>query len=300
MTVQSKLVIKLFLLMGLGAFLRKRNIITEEGKAMLTDLILKIVLPCSILSSFLSKTEETGSDTFIQMLLLSLGLQIFSFFVSFLLYRKCDPKHRTVLQYGTICSNSGILGTPIATELFGAPGGLLASVYLLPLRIAMWTAGLSLFTRERNKSILAMALHPCVVATLAGMALFGLNLDLPKLLSETITTVGRCNTFLSLALVGGSIADMDPKGILDRDAFYYTGIRLIALPVLVWAVSSVLRLDSFVCRVAVILTAMPAGATTTILAFRYHKDASFAAACTALSTAVSLIAIPIWYVILCG
>ena len=49
---------------------------------------------------------------------------------------------------------------------------------------------------------------------------------------------------------------------------------------------------------AVVLTAMPAGATTAILALKYDKDPSFAAACTALSTIVSLVAIPAWYAVL--
>ena len=40
MEAQVLLVGKLFLLMGIGVILRKRNIIPEQGKALLTDLVI--------------------------------------------------------------------------------------------------------------------------------------------------------------------------------------------------------------------------------------------------------------------
>ena len=55
MEAQVLLVGKLFLLMGIGVILRKRNIIPEQGKALLTDLVINVILPCSILTSFLWK-----------------------------------------------------------------------------------------------------------------------------------------------------------------------------------------------------------------------------------------------------
>ncbi|MBQ9512141.1 MAG: AEC family transporter [Lachnospiraceae bacterium] len=299
MAVQVKLVVKLFLLMGLGTFLRKRNAITEEGKSMLTDLILKVVLPCSILSSFFHASVDTGTEQLFQIFLLSLILQVFSYFSAIFIYGWCDPKHKTVLRYATICSNSGILGTPVATELYGAAGGLLSSMYLLPLRIAMWTIGLSLFTGKKgNKSILQMALHPCVVATLLGLLLMIVPVTVPVLIEETLSTIGAANTFLSLVLVGCTVADMDPKLIRHRDAVYYTVIRLLVIPLLVLLACNFTGTDPFVRNVAVVLTSMPAGATTAILALKYDKDPSFAAACTALSTIVSLVAIPAWYAVL--
>ena len=53
MRAQLLLVGKLFLLMSVGVLLRKRNIIPEDGKKLLTDLVIHLILPCSIISSFL-------------------------------------------------------------------------------------------------------------------------------------------------------------------------------------------------------------------------------------------------------
>ena len=42
----------MFLLMGTGMFLRKKNIITKEGRGVLTDLIINVLLPCNIITAF--------------------------------------------------------------------------------------------------------------------------------------------------------------------------------------------------------------------------------------------------------
>ena len=41
----------LFAVMLLGLFLRKKGMITDEGKALLTDLVIDVTLPASILVS---------------------------------------------------------------------------------------------------------------------------------------------------------------------------------------------------------------------------------------------------------
>ena len=83
------------------------------------------------------------------------------------------------MQYGTVSSNSGILGTPVAEGLFGAEGTLLAAVFLIPLRVVMWTLGLFFFTWESGKvSWKKVLTHPCVAAVLIGLVLMLTGLSL--------------------------------------------------------------------------------------------------------------------------
>lgn len=295
MSPQLLLVGKLFLLMGTGVLLRKKNIVTEEGKKLLTDLIIDLILPCSIVSSFLVELTAERLRQTVTIFLLSLGIQLASFLLGRVAYRRCGQGHQTVMQYGTVCSNSGILGTPVAEGIFGAEGTLLAAVFLIPLRVVMWTLGLSLFTKEKGgASLKKIVTHPCIAAVLAGLALMALRLPLPALVTDSLRTVGGCNTALSMLLVGSIVADMDGRLLYHRDTLYFSVVRLAVLPLLVLLVCSGLRLDPLVRNVSVLLTAMPAGATTSILALKYGGDAVFASACTALTTVMSLIAVPLW------
>ena len=56
--------------------------------------------------------------------------------------------------------------------------------------------------------------------------------------------------------------------------------------------------DSLVAGVSVILAAMPAGTTTAILALKYHGDEEFATQCVVLTTLLSVVAIPVWSIII--
>lgn len=292
---QFLLVEKLFILIAIGAFLRKKNVIPEAGKKLLTDLIINLILPCSIISSFLvdmtlERLQQTGA-----IFLISLFLQLASYLIGHVAYRKCAASHQAVMQYATVCSNSGILGTPIAEGIFGTEGTLLAAVFLIPLRVVMWTLGLSFFTKETGKmSIKKVVTHPCITAVFIGLFLMVAHIPLPALLEDCLRTVGSCNTALSMILVGSIIADMSIHLLHHPDTLYYSVIRLVVLPFLVLIGCQCIGAAPLVRNISVILTAMPAGATTSILALKYDGDAAFASACTAITTVLSLLAVPLW------
>ena len=44
--------IMMFLLVVIGIILKKRDIITEEGKNVLTDVVINVILPCNVINSF--------------------------------------------------------------------------------------------------------------------------------------------------------------------------------------------------------------------------------------------------------
>lgn len=296
---QFHLVGKLMILMGAGVLLRTKRILTEEGKRQLTDLIIDLVLPCSIVASFLTDLTAEQIRQGLILFLLSIGIQIFSFLFGFAAYRRCRKEHRTSMQYGTVCSNSGILGTPIAEGLWGMEGTYLAAIFLIPLRVVMWTLGLSFFTGKMEAfSTRKIVTHPCVAAVGIGILLMLLPVSVPPLVSDCLRTIGSCNTALAMILIGGIAADMDPRLLLHMDTWYFSAIRLLLLPLLVFLVCKALDMDPMVQNIAVVLTAMPAGSTTSILALKYGGDAPFASACTALTTVLSLLAVPVWCAVL--
>lgn len=299
LNVQLLLVGKLFLLLGIGFFLRKREIIPAEGQKLLTDLVIDLTLPCSIICSFLAEPGEDMLHQTIEIFILSAAVQMVSYLLGMVLYRRCVEAHRTVLRYATVCSNSGVLGTPIAEGIFGSEGVLFAAVYLIPVRLVMWSLGLSLFSKKASGSAVKRAItHPCVVAVLAGLLLMLTGNILPRLAEETIRTVGQCNTAISMILVGSIMAGMDSRLLVCRDALYYSVIRLLVLPLLLFLVCNVIHTTVFIRNISVVLTAMPAGSTTSILALKYGGDARFASACVALTTVLSLLAVPVWCAVL--
>ena len=51
-----------------------------------------------------------------------------------------------MLAYGIICSNSSFIGIPVIESLYNSLGVMYTSIFQMPIRFTMWSAGLSLFT----------------------------------------------------------------------------------------------------------------------------------------------------------
>lgn len=290
----------LFLLAAIGVIFRKKDIITEPGKAVLTDLVLDLVLPCNIINSFRMEFNLTILMKFLIILLISVLIQVGCLILSLTMYRKQLRPREKVLQYATVCSNAGFMGNPIAEGVFGATGLMYASVYLIPQRIVMWTAGISCFTEspDRKSVIKKVATHPCIVAVYIGLALLIFQIPLPGFLGNTIKSVGGCTTALSMILIGTILADVDVKTIVSKTVLFYSAIRLILIPVLVLAGCRLFHVEALLTGISVLLAGMPAGSTTAILAAKYEGDYIFATKCVVVSTLLSLFTIPVWCLVL--
>lgn len=292
--------VMMFLLMAVGVVLRKMNIITKEGKGMLTDLVIDLILPCNIISAFYMPMDHSVFVSGVEILIISILIQIFCTFISGILYRKVPKEKRMVLQYATVCSNAGFLGNPVAEGLYGSVGLLYASVYLIPQRIVMWSAGVSYFTEcpSKKEVVKKVLKHPCIVAVEIGIVLMVTQVQLPGFLSSAIENVGGCTTAITMMLIGTILTDVDMRHILTRTTVAYSFIRLVFIPAVVFAGCWLANIDSVVAGVSVTLAAMPAGTTTAILAMKYHGDEEFATQSVVLTTMLSMAAIPIWSLII--
>ena len=292
--------LRMFLLMLAGLFFRKKNIITEEGKKNLTDLVIYLILPCNIVKSFMIEYDRSTIKNFGLILFISVLIQIFCAVLAKVLYRKTSAEHRPVLMYATVASNSGFLGNPVAEGVFGSMGLALASVYLIPQRIVMWSAGVSYFTggSDRKTVIKRVATHPCILAVLLGMIFMIAQVKLPSFLDAALKDIGNCNTAMSMLVIGTILADVRWRDMLDKSLFLFSGLRLILIPMAVYLCCLVGRVDALVTGVSVLLAAMPAASTTAILAVKYGGDAVYAGKCVVLTTVLSLFATPLWSMLL--
>lgn len=285
----------LFLLTLLGVYARKRNIITPEARAHLSDLLIEVILPMNILSSFNMQLDSGLLKRAALALVLSFGVQIACLILSRFLYRKADAPKQSVLRYSTVVSNAGFMGLPIVRAAMGVEAALYASIALIPIRVFMWSAGLSLFTKTDAKSALKrLVTHPCNIAVAAGFVVLLIPGGLPDVLEGAVSSVGSCATAVSMLIIGGFLAEINLKSVITKDALSYSAIRLLLIPLAVFGLTSLLHVDRVLAGSVILLTAMPAGSTTAILAAKYGGDAAFASRIIFVSTVLSLVTIPIF------
>ena len=136
----------LFLLLLIGYIFGKKGLADGTGKNLLTDLVIYVTLPGSIIKSFQIEFNHQILIACMTIAIAGIVIQTGSSVLGMFLYNHYGDSKKKVLQYATICSNAGILGNPIAEGIFGQMGMMYASIYVIPQRIFMWSVGLTYFT----------------------------------------------------------------------------------------------------------------------------------------------------------
>lgn len=295
----SALMGEMFLLMLIGFITRKIGIVTKEGKLCLTNLILYVILPCNILKAFLNETGNRWGELLTVLVIASL-IQVFCSILALVCYRFMEPGEKAVYQYATVCSNAGFMGNPLSQAVFGDIGLLYTSIFLIPQRIVMWTAGVSYFAQgpDRKGLLKKVLLHPCMIAVYFGLFFMITGIRLPSFLDRTVTAVSSCTTAMTMLYIGMILTDVDFRTLVTGKQLYFALLRLILIPLAVYLPLHFLHVDAVITGVCTFLTAMPAGSTTSLLAVKYHADETSAARCVVLTTLLSVVTIPIWGMIL--
>lgn len=285
----------MFLLVAIGFLIRKRGIVNTEGRMNMIDLCLHLTLPFNVLNSFMRKWDWNLFRACGIILLLSVGFNAVSIFFSAILFRKQEEKRQKSLKYGTIISNSGFLGNPMVEGIYGADGLLYAALFMLPVRIVMWTVGMAVFLKgEKGKLWKNILTHPCIVAIYAGVIVMISGVQFPTFVEKTIIGISSCNTPLSMMLVGMMLAEVKPKGLIDKTMVFYASVRLLIIPAVIFALTAYLPIDSMLRGITVIMAGMPAPITTALLSAKYGGDEQYATGMIFLSTLLSLITLPLW------
>lgn len=290
----------MFIEIAVGWLLKKKSIITDEGKKVITDLVIDLLLPCNIICAFYIPMDSTILVRGVQVLVISLLLQLFCSLVSATCYNRMEPGRRAVIQYATVCSNAGFLGNPVVEGLYGSLGLLYASIFLIPQRIVMWSAGVSYFAKSPSKRevIKKVITHPCIVAVGIGMVLMFTQIQMPGFLYKTVSGLGSCTTAMTMLLIGTIMAGADWKTLICKTNVWFAAVRLIGIPAVVFVCCLLAKVDVTATGVCTVLAAMPAGTTTAILAAKHHVEEEFAGKCVVFTTLLSMIAIPVWCMVI--
>lgn len=290
----------LVLMMAAGLLLARGGMITRTGRQVLSDVTIHLFIPCNIFKSFLGDLDLAILQSSSVLLALAIALELLYAVLNQFLYRRFPPEHQRILQYTTLSSNSGFLGTAISEGLYGDLGLLYNSIFLIPMRIFMWSIGLSYFTAPPSKKevVRKVFFHPCLVGLYLGLFFMLTPLQLPPLIHSTVRSMASCTTPMVMIITGSILADMTFRHFLDRGVLYFSLIRLVGLPLITYLCCLFLPLDSTAKGIAVLMSGMPGASTTSLFAVRYNSDASFATRCVVITILFSVITIPAWSLIL--
>jgi predicted permease len=288
----SQSVLLIYVLTGL--LVQKLGLIQSSHVDSFVNLILYVALPMMIFNSANMEITEERLHGILLIGVYSLAISLFSLILGQLVFRwRISESDRKILCYGLLCNNAGFAGMPLLSYAFGQESLFYASIFLIPLRVLLWSAGVAMFTKTTWKIKLRnIFLNPATVAVALGLLRVSAEIEFHPTIEIALHGIGGITAPFAMITVGCILGEVSPRSMLDVKVFYFCLIRLVIFPGIVLASMRLIHAEFLLTVICVILSAMPAGANTALMARKFGADDRFASKCVSVSTVLSMVTVP--------
>lgn len=295
--VVSDSIIALFIMILVGIYGQRKNIITEEINKGLVNILIQIALPFMVLSSFLYTFDNIIKENVVKTIYYSLGAYLLMGVVSYLLLWPVKNDKKIILHFANVFVNTGYVGFPILNAMYGPEGVVYGSIFNIFFVLFVWTYGIILFkgrltVSELMQELKKALLNPSILAVCVGFLIMFLNIKIPGVIISTSRGIGNLTGPLSMMIIGCILSKVKIKIYLrDWTVYYGAMIKLIIIPMIIYLAALLIGTSSIAINTVIIMTALPASAMTSILADAFDKEKEYATFVVSITTLMSLFTI---------
>ncbi|MCC0673520.1 AEC family transporter [Clostridioides sp. ES-S-0145-01] len=288
----------LFIIILVGYFVRKFNLLDEHCTSKLSNLTMTIFLPSMIISSMQINFDNKMIQKILLLLFISLVMYIVSIIIAFLLkyILKCeDTKDLGIYQYIVVFSNVAFMGYPVIEAVLGHEAIFYTAIFNLPFNLFSFTLGIYLLSKGSTTKGFSMKLliSPATIAVVIGLFLFITGLRLPQFINDPLKMLGDMTTPISMIIIGSLLANSSAIDcFVNKRLYLVTIVRLLVLPVIIYFILKGWVNDKMILAIPVVISSMPAAANTAIFANQYDSNVTLASQCVFFTTLFSVISIP--------
>lgn len=295
---------KLFFLLVLGYFLNKKKILDSHTNSGMSALLVNATNPALILSS-LSATEAATKGEVSRLLLFGVGWYIFLPIMAFVMVRllRIQPAKRGTAQLLLIFSNTGFMAIPVLQTLYGDIAVFYSNILNLPFNFLLYSYGVFLLTRDKGRRSgdsvsWRQFLNPGIVASAIALIIYFCGLRLPVVLNEAFSFLGGVTPPLSMIILGSVLAEY-PLSSMFKDLRINLMLLLkqLLLPMLAMLLGGLVFTNSVITGIITLTFAMPCASMAVILSKEYQGDTMTASVGVVFTTAISLITIPVIFLL---
>ncbi len=284
------------ILVAIGFYLYRKKTVDDVTSKKLSAIVVDVCNPALIMASILSGNMSAGHKELITAVILGAAFYAVLIILGFILplILRAPRQNRRFYNLMTVYTNVGFLGIPVAKAILPADAILVVIVTNVFYSLLFYTHGLSVLggKKETDRSPLLNVINPGTVMAVLSLVIFWFKLELPPILKNTVEYVGNATVFLSMALLGVSIARSRISAALkDMRIWAYITLRMILLPVCIVFIMRALSLDPVATTAMCLMAAMPVGNLPMIQAEKIGEDTRILSSAIAVSTVVSLISI---------
>lgn len=287
-------VLTLVVFMAGGFFFARRGLVKPDFSAQLSGVVFKFFFPLMLLKVILLQTDIAAVISGWRLLVISTALIALGVPLGALAARAMRGRIEAApAQFAAMFPNYIFMGMPVILAMYGEAASATLIMYSLPMSILVSTLGYMVMASSGGVNWRA-ALNPCTIAIALGLAWLALDAPVPAFVEEVITLGNNVVSPVAMFQVGMVIAGFEFRGISElRDAALLSALRLVALPLVVAVVLTLIGLRGLEVSVPAMVTAMPVAANMTITAGAVGRHEEVSGKLVFVSTVLSLVTIPL-------
>ena len=298
--------LSIFVMILVGVYLFKRKHLSDSSAKQLSWIIVNITNPITLLVAALSEEEKVSAAEVGIAFLAFASMYVILIAVSYLIpyILGVDRNVRYAYRMMAIFGNVGFIGIPFATAVLGTGSLIFVSLCGLTFNMIIYTYGAAQLRKtaakqhpnEEIKADLSLKnmINSGTVMAVVTVIVYLSDLKVPDIVRSTLTYIGGCTTFMSMIVLGVSVAQMVPREVFTRWRLYvFVVIRQILVPVMLIFIMRPFIKNELILRTVAVMAAMPAANLPLMMAKQYGVKEDMISAGIILTTVLSVVTIPI-------
>ncbi len=286
----------LFLCILIGFILKKRNILPDSSDKVISKLESEIIIPCLVINTFYKYCSPVNLASNRSLLFYSVAILAFTAAVAFLLgprFAGGDPFAEGIYKYSLAIDNFGFIGNALVLGMYGEEMLFKYLIFTLPITVFVYAIGVP-WISTGSKFGLKTFLNASFISMLIGIALGLLQVPLPGTITTALSSIAACFSPLAMILTGVVIGKYDIKKLfMMKKTYLMILVKMIAMPLLVLAVITLLKVPAEPSFMIMMFTAMPLSLNTIVYPAANGQDTTIGASLALVSNIVGLITVPL-------
>ena len=299
-TYSFNIIAPIFIIVFLGAWLRKKHFVNDEFLSVCDKLVFKICLPCLLFLNIAdTNISESLNFKLIIFCIVAVTLTAFIPCLFMPLFIRDKAKCGAFIQ-GSFRSNAAILGVTLAQSMF-ADAGVSAIAMVLPFIVVIFNVYaviiLTIFApvdsklspRELIRHIIkAVLTNPLIIAIVFALLWQLVPMKLPSVADISLSYLADIAMPISLISLGASIDLASLKGRIGL-AIASSVCKTVFVPALAIGAAIIIGLRNVELGVVFIVFGGPAAVSSYIMAKQMKSDYELAAQILLISTLMCIL-----------
>lgn len=287
-------ILQMLVILIIGGYAYKKKIIQDNGLKSLTNILLEIVSPLLIFTSYQRDYNQEQIKGLILVFILSLISILIAILISLLVIKKDEKKDYLVERMAIMYSNGGFIGLPLMSALYGPLGVFYCTGFITAFNLICWSYGISMLEKlPLKEKLIKIITGRNMIAIFSGLFCYFLSIRLPNIIIAPMTSIGSMNSSLAILIVGATVIKTPLKNMFTNIRGYYILlIHNLLIPIIVLLLLMNLNVSIMIKNIVLIAVACPVGATTTTFALKFGKNELYASSLLGLSTIACIFTIP--------